>query len=108
MSNELKINNIKPAGAVVTPLNTAEIKPNGEDTLKDTSKSAETNTQESNEPTVKKHLIVYMGSGEFTDVLGHKWHNGDEKTYSDDEFKARHDIEFMIKYGAMKHSVVTV
>lgn len=108
MSNGLKIDNTKSAGVAVTPLNTPEIKTNAEDTLKDTSKSPEANAQESNKPTIKKHLITYVGNGEYVDVCKRKWHNGDEETYSDEVYEMRKDIHFMVKYGAMKHSVVTV
>ncbi len=106
--SELKIDNIKIANAANAPLNIEKTKTNEENTSKDMQKSTDVGTQESNAPTVKKHLITYIGNGEFVDVCGHKWHKDDEQTYSEEEYKVRCDIHFMVKYGAMKHSVVTI
>lgn len=102
--NELKINNINMANAVNAPANEPKIEKEAENTFTNTAKQA---TEEAKEA-VTKHVIVYLGNGEYTDSTGHKWHKNDEYTYSDDEYNSRKDIHFMVKYGEMKHTMVTI
>ena len=104
----LKIDNANGTNAVNAPANAAQINAKAEDTLKDTPKPTEATTQEGNTETAKKHVIVYIGSSEFIDSTGHKWHKNDEKTYGEDEYNTRKDLHFMVKYGEMKHTVVTM
>lgn len=98
---ELKIDNMNGVNEVKTPSDSLEIKPTQEDTSKDTQKSNE-------ESGVTKHVVTYIGSSEFTDSTGHKWHNNDEELFTDDEYDVREDLHFMVKYGEMKHTVVTM
>lgn len=109
--SELKTNNIKPAGVPIAPINPQETKPNTEDISKDTLESPVANTQKSDEPTkpaTTKHVVTYIGNGEFVDRCDHKWHNNHEQTYTDEEFSKRSDLQYMIQYGAMKHTTVTM
>ena len=104
----LKIDNMSGVNAVNAPANAVQINAKAEDTLRDTQKPTEETTQENKTDAIKKHVIVYIGSSEFTDSTGHKWHKNDEKTYNEDEYNTRKDLQFMIKYGEMKHTVVTM
>lgn len=97
----LKIDNMNGVNATDTPSNSLEIKPNQEDTSKDTQKS-------NGESDITKHVVTYIGTSEFIDNTGHKWHHNDEVLLTDDEFDAREDLHFMIKYGEMKHTIVTM
>lgn len=102
--NGLKIDNTKNGNAANAPINTAEIKAEVEDTLKDTQETK----QEDKTEAVQKHVVVYIGSSEYKDSTGHKWHKNDEKTYDESEYVTRKDLHFMINYGEMKHTVVTM
>lgn len=104
----LKIDNMNGVNAVNAPANAVQINAQVEDTSKDMPKSAEATAQESSTETAKKHVIVYIGSSEFTDSTGHKWHKNDEKTYDESEYGTRKDLQFMVGYGEMKHTVVTM
>lgn len=101
---ELKIENMNGVNAVNAPANAPQIKKNDEDTLKDTQKSTEQDKQEA----TTKHVIMYVGSSEYKDSTGFKWHKNMEKTYDEQEFACRKDLQFMINYGEMKHTVVTM
>ena len=57
---------------------------------------------------VTKHVVTYIGNSEFVDSTKCKWHHNDEVTISDEEFENREDLHFMIRYGEMKHTVVTM
>lgn len=103
MSN-VKINNMNGANAVNAPANQPEIKGEVKDTSKDTQKKAEEQAPKAQD----KHVITYIGGSEFTDSRGHKWHKHDEMTYNNDEYVTRDDLHFMVKYGEMKHTVVTM
>ena len=102
--SELKIENINKVNAVNAPANAVEIKEQTENTLEDTAKS----TAENATKPIVKHVVAYVGNSTFTDATGHKWHKNDEYTYSDTEYDARKDLHFMIGYGEMKHTVVTI
>lgn len=102
--NELKINNISNVNAVNASADAPEIKKEVENTSKDTAKPT---TEGTAKPTVK-HVIAYLGGGEYKDSVGHKWHKNDEQTYSDDEYEGRKDLHFMVKYGEMRHTAVTM
>lgn len=106
--NGIKVGNMNGVNAVNAPANPTEIKSEVEDTLKDTLGSAEVQAQEQEPKAQNKHVVTYIGSSEFTDSVGHKWHKHDEMTYTDEEYGARSDLHFMIKYGEMKHTVVTM
>lgn len=106
--NALKIDNTSGVNATNAPANAVEINTKAEDTSKDTLESTEKATQESTaEPSVK-HVVTYIGSSEFTDAKGCKWHKNDEQTYDESEYAGRADLEFMIKYGEMKHTIVSM
>jgi hypothetical protein len=106
MKNELKIENMNKIDVVNAPADTVKIEEKVEDTSKDIVKSATATGEKANTNT--KHVITYIGGSEYIDSTGHKWHKGDEKTYSDDEYIKRVDIHFMVNYGEMKHIVVTM
>ena len=101
---KLKIENMNMADVKKAPANTVQIKTEVEDTSKDTHES----TQKNETKAVTKHVITYIGSSEHIDSKGHKWHKGDEMTYDNAEFVTRKDLEYMVKYGEMKHVVVTI
>ena len=100
----IKVGNMNGVNAVNAPAEQTEIKSEVENTSKDMPKSSEEQAPKAQ----NKHVITYIGSSEFTDSTGHKWHKHNEKTYSDEEFDVRSDLHFMIKYGEMKHTVVTM
>ena len=102
--NGLKIDNINNADAVSTPKNDVEFKGEIENTSKDASKP----TCEEAPKSIKKHVIIYIGSSEYIDSTGYKWHKNDEKTYDEAEYNDRKDLHFMIKYGEMKETVVSI
>lgn len=104
----LRIDNMNDANAVNAPANAVQINAKVEDTSKDMPKPTEATAQESDTEAAKKHVIVYIGSSEYIDSTGHKWHKNDEKTYGEDEYNTRKDLHFMVKYGEMKHTVVTM
>lgn len=103
--NGIKINNMKKADATKASTNQSEIKEEVKDTSKDTSKPC---AEAEEKPTQSKHIVTYIGSSEFTDSTGYKWYKNDEQTYNDDEYAKRNDLHFMVKYGEMKHIVVTM
>ena len=98
----IKVDNMSGVGVVNAPADQPEIKNEAEDTLKDTQKPTEEQTPKT------KHVVTYIGSSEFKDSTGHKWYKNDEKTYDDNEYVNRNDLHFMIEYGEMKHTVVTM
>lgn len=104
MVNELKIEDINKINAVNVPSDAPKIKEEVENTSKDT---AEQTTEGTAEP-ITKHVIVYLGNGEYKDSVGCKWHKHNEQTYSDEEYESRKDLHFMVKYGEMKHTTVTI
>ena len=101
--NGIKIDNINNVNAVNAPSNQSEIKGEDKNTSKDMLESHETQAQKT-----QKHVITYIGNSEYTDSTGHKWHKHNEMTYTDDEYNTRYDLHFMVKYGEMKHIVVTM
>ena len=101
----IQVGNTSGVNAVNAPNNQPEIKNEVEDTSKDTQKSTEEQAQEQAQI---KHVVTYIGSSEYKDSTGHKWHKHAEKTYSDDEYAKRVDLHFMVNYGEMKHTVVTM
>lgn len=108
VKNESKINNMNGVNAVSAPTNAIEIKKTVENTSKDTLELTQKHTEESARQTLNKHVVTYIGSSEFTDSNGHKWHKNDEQTYVDEEYSKRTDLHFMINYGEMKHTIVTM
>lgn len=103
--NDIQIGNTSGANAVNAPNNQPEIKNEVENTSKDTQESTKEQAQEQAQV---KHVVTYIGGSEFTDSTGNKWHKHDEKTYSDKEYNERVDLHFMVNYGEMKHTVVTM
>lgn len=99
--NGIKIGNIGGAGAVNASVNQPEIKEEPENTSGDALKP-------SAEAPKNKHVVTYIGCSEYKDSIGHLWHNNDEQTYDDGEYANRKDLHFMVEYGEMKHTVVTV
>ena len=98
---ELKIDNMNGVNAVDAPSDSLEIKQTEADTSKDIQKSNETSG-------VTNHVVTYVGTSEFIDNTGHKWHHNDEVLLTDNEYAVREDLHFMVKYGEMKHTVVTM
>lgn len=99
----IKINNMNGVGEVNAPANQPEIKNEVENTLKDTQKPTEEQA-----PKTTKHVVTYIGSSEYTDSVGHKWNKNHEQTYDDSDYAKRNDLHFMVNYGEMKHTVVTM
>lgn len=97
----IKIDNVGGVGAVNASANQLEIKREPENTSEDMLKP-------SVEAPKSKHVVTYIGCGEYKDSTGHMWHRNDEQTYDDNEYANRKDLHFMVEYGEMKHTVVTV
>lgn len=59
----------------------------------------------------RRHSIMYIANGIWKDNKGVYWsrepHTNciQSKTFSEEEFQARDDIKFMVKYGSMKDIV---
>lgn len=106
--SEFKIENMNGVNVVNAPADIDKTNVKAEDTLKDTPKSTEETAPKNESKATDKHVVTYIGSSEYIDSTGHKWHKNDEKTYSNDEYAKRNDLHFMIKYGEMKHTVVTM
>lgn len=59
----------------------------------------------------RRHSIMYIANGIWKDSKGVYWcrepHTNciQSKTFSEEEFQARDDIKFMVKYGSMKDIV---
>ena len=102
--NTIKIENIGKVNAVDAPASQPEIENEAENTSKDT---VELPVEQETKATVK-HVVVYLGSSVYTDGTGHKWTKNTEHTYSDEEYAGRVDLHFMVKYGEMKHTIVTM
>lgn len=101
--NELKLNNENGVNKAKAPSIEFKNEKEKENTSKDMLESKQNEEQKTT-----KHVIIYLGSGEYIDANGNKWHKNDEKTFSDDEYRKRTDLEFMVKYGEMKHTAVTM
>lgn len=61
--------------------------------------------------TVNKHVLTFIGNGVWYDEKNDAWHRDNEsipasRTYTDNEYKDRKDLQFMVKYGAMKEQIV--
>lgn len=106
--NELKMNNMNCVNAANAPANATEIKKTAENTSKDALESTQKQAEKSTKQASNKHVVTYIGNSEFTDSNGHKWRKNDEQTYIDEEYNKRTDLHFMINYGEMKHTVVTI
>lgn len=102
--NQIQMNNMNGVGMAVAPATDLEIKKEDENTSKGAFESNTSDTQKKQ----TKHVVTYIGNSEFIDATGHKWHNNDEHTYDDNEYTNRKDLHFMVKYGEMKHTVVTM
>lgn len=100
----IQMNSMNGVNAVNAPANQPEIKAESENTSKDIQKPIEEQAPKAQD----KHVITYIGSSEYTDSKGHKWHKHDEMTYNDDEYAIRKDLHFMVQYGEMKHTVVAM
>lgn len=65
---------------------------------------------------VKKHLVTFVGNGIWIDAHGVAWSrthkdNSDmveQHEFGDDEYNERSDIHFMVEYGAMKHTEISL
>lgn len=106
--NGLKIENMNGSNAVNASSTDVKIDDKPEDTLKDTTKSTGEASQDETKKQAIKHVLVYIGSSEFKDSMGHKWLHNDEQTYTEEEYAGRSDLHFMVKYGEMKHTIVTM
>ena len=99
--NGIKIDNMNGVDVVNAPAVPPEIENEVEDTLKDAPEST-------NEQAHNKHVGTYIGNSEYIDSVNHKWRKHDEMTYTDEDYGARTDLHFMVKYGEMKHTVVSM
>ena len=106
--NESKINNMNGVNAVRASMNAIEIKENEENISKDAFELTQTQAKEETKKASNKHVVTYIGSSEFVDSNGHKWYKNTEQTYTDEEYNKRTDLHFMVDYGEMKHTVVTI
>lgn len=104
----LKVGNMNGANQVNAGVNAVEIKAEAENTSKDTQKPAKETAQKADAKTVTKHVLTYIGTSEYKDSTGHKWTRNHEQTYDEHEYMDRKDLQFMVKYGEMKHTVVTM
>ena len=104
----LKIGNMSGVNAVNASATAPQINQEAENTSKDTQKPTEANAQQASTETAVKHVLVYIGQSEYKDSTGKKWHKNDEGTYTEQEYSTREDLKFMVKYGEMKHTVVTM
>ena len=102
--NAVKIDNTNGVNAVNASTTDTEIKAEAKDTSKDTLELTEQNAQEN----AVKHVLTYVGQSEYKDSTGKKWRKNDENTYGDTEYANRKDLQFMVSYGEMKHTVVTM
>ena len=113
--NGLKIEGLNKVDVIEAPVANVELEETkentSEDMLESTQPSTETETEqpkadEEQPKAESKHVIKYVGNGEYIDSIGHKWHNGHEQIMSDEEYEERVDLQFMVKYGAMTNTVV--
>jgi hypothetical protein len=102
--NKSKIDNMSMVDMSKTSADSIEIKKKAEDTSKDVLEPTKEQAQEAQ----KKHVITYIGNSTFTDSTGHEWHKHDEATYNDNEYNKRTDLHFMVQYGEMKHTTVSI
>jgi hypothetical protein len=93
---------------------------NTQDELANT--SAQSENTEGTEPTeeqtsgVTKHIVTYIGGGHWIGSDGKVWAresmSGTDikniREYDDEDFKSREDLKFMIGYGAMTVTTVTL
>lgn len=98
-----ELNNLQVSEEVEVSQTELEIEPKAEDTSKDTQEPKQEEEQKAT-----KHVVIYLGSGEYIDSTGKKWKRNDEVTLDEEQFENRKDLQFMIKYGEMKHTVVTM
>ena len=106
--NALKTDNMNGVDAQKVEQDATKINAVAEDTSKDILKPTATETQKDDKAKVQKHVVSYIGSGEYKDSTGRKWHKHDEETYDEEEYATRKDLHFMVNYGEMKHTVVTM
>ncbi len=98
---------IKPDTAVDT-VDTLVIEPQAEETAK---KPHDEAPKEANKTATKRHSVVYLAGGIWTDATGTCWcrdHKGNcisSKTFTEEEYMKRTDIQYMVSYGAMKDIV---
>lgn len=104
----LKVDNMNDVNVINAPANAVKINEEVENTSKDMPESTEKATQAEAKEQVVKHVLVYIGQSEFTDTKGNKWHKNDEHTFDEKDYANRDDLQFMVNYGEMKHTIVTM
>lgn len=106
-------------------VNAIEAQTNAANGVSDTEEKQENNTEtkddaDSDEAEAKDdettglHIIDYIGNGIWVDSENEKWSRDNvpgtnilsQRKYTDDEYKDRRDIKFMVRYGAMKETIV--
>lgn len=100
-----KLNEAKQANA------STETENKSENTKKESEKP-----QETPKATVTRHVVSYVGNSIWVDRTGQHWSRNEfpgtnivtSKEYSDEEFKERSDIQFMVSYGEMRVTTVTI
>lgn len=101
IDNAEHVNQAQPAEA---DSNTSENQGNGTENSSELSKE--------NNKTTRKHSITYLAGGIWKDARGKFWCREEKKncvtaeTFTDTELNDRPDIQYMIKYGAMRDVIV--
>lgn len=102
-----KIDNTTESSKAVTPaapLNASVNEPEVSETVSKSPKPDAT-------ATAGKHVVIYLAGGIWKDHEEQYWCRDKKgnciqaKTFTEDELKARPDIQFMIEYGAMKDTI---
>lgn len=104
-SNELsELSNVEPVETPETPV----------ELIDNVSKESEDTQEATEEAEEKKAVVTYVGNGTWRDGNGKIWSRTEKpnidivatRSYSKDEYDEREDIKFMVKYGAMKVTLV--
>ena len=72
--------------------------------------------QNDGEETVKKHVLTYIAGGIWIDSNGQKWSrqpiSGTDivnvREYHDNDYQNRDDLQFMVNYGSMTITTITL
>ena len=111
-ANSVELNKLDEPDGIKTPSNK-------ENELGNISKPSEdikeTDTERKQKQT-KKHVLTYIAGGHWIDSKGDKWAavpmSGtsitDIREYTDEEYMNRKDLQFMVGYGSMKITTVSL
>lgn len=81
----------------------------------DTSKDSE-DIKGNKKETVKKHILTYIAGGIWIDSNGQKWSKQpisgtdivNTREYHDNDYQNRDDLQFMVNYGSMTITTITL